>query len=155
MEFAVLIFGRMPIMKVRICPDCGERWWCIRCGYCHLCYPDFEPPAGVAVTPLGGRPKLPSQAVHLLEVIENRPSSTKCYLEARTMKALKSGEKVPSSGIYRILHSTPHIPVQRELYFEGSRFRGCDDCPGGVFFQLESPCVPGLPRMSELATAIC
>jgi len=54
------------IMKVRICPDCGERWWCVKCGYCHWCHPDFEPPAGVAVKPLGGSPTLPSQAVSLL-----------------------------------------------------------------------------------------
>ncbi len=141
-------------MKVTICPDCGERWWCVKCGYCHLCHPDFEPPAGIAVKPLGGSPTLPSQAVHLLEVIENR-RSLKSLLEARTMKALKSGEKVPSSGIYRVLHPIPHIPEERELYFEGSRFPECDVCPAGVFFRLESPCVPMLPRMSELATAIC
>jgi len=53
-------------MKVRICPDCGERWWCVKCGYCHWCHPDFEPPAGVAVKPLGGSPTLPSEAVSLL-----------------------------------------------------------------------------------------
>jgi len=51
------------IMKVKICPDCGERWWCVKCGYCHWCHPDFEPPAGVAVKPRGGSPTLPSQAV--------------------------------------------------------------------------------------------
>jgi hypothetical protein len=50
-------------MKVKICPDCGERWWCVKCGYCHWCHPDFEPPAGVAVKPRGGSPTLPSLAV--------------------------------------------------------------------------------------------
>src|SRR5579864_1601936 len=55
--------GGKAIMKVRICPDCGERWWCVKCGYCHWCNPDFEPPAGVAVKPRGGSPTLPSQAV--------------------------------------------------------------------------------------------
>jgi hypothetical protein len=23
-------------MNVKICPTCGERWWCIKCGYCHF-----------------------------------------------------------------------------------------------------------------------
>lgn len=53
-------------MKVKIYPDCGERWWCIKCGFCHWCHPDFEPPAGVAVKPRGGSPTLPSLAVGLL-----------------------------------------------------------------------------------------
>jgi hypothetical protein len=53
-------------MKVKICPDCGERWWCVKCGYCHRCHPDFEPPAGVAVEPRGGSPTLPSLAVTFL-----------------------------------------------------------------------------------------
>jgi heterodisulfide reductase subunit C len=21
-------------MKVKVCPACGERWWCVKCGYC-------------------------------------------------------------------------------------------------------------------------
>ena len=57
---------RTAIMKVKICPTCGERWWCVKCGYCHWCHPDFEPPAGVAVMPQGGSPTLPSLAVNLL-----------------------------------------------------------------------------------------
>src|SRR5579864_6772260 len=57
--------GRTAIMKVRTCPACGERWWCVKCGYCHWCHPDFEPPAGVAVMPRGGSPTLPSRAVDL------------------------------------------------------------------------------------------
>jgi hypothetical protein len=50
-------------MKVKTCPDCGERWWCVKCGYCHRCHADFEPPAGIAVRPRGGSPILPSQVV--------------------------------------------------------------------------------------------
>jgi hypothetical protein len=49
-------------MKVRICPTCGERWWCVKCGFCHRCYPDLEPPAGILLQPRGGSPTLPSQA---------------------------------------------------------------------------------------------
>ena len=72
------------------------------------------------------------------------------------MKVFKSGEKVPASGIYRVLHSTPHAAEQRELYFEGSRFPECQICPAGVLYRLESPCVAmGVPSMAELAAAVC
>ena len=72
------------------------------------------------------------------------------------MKALKSGEKVPASGIYRVLHSMPHAAEQREMYFEGSCFPGCQICPTGVLYRLESPCVPiTVPSMVGLATTAC
>jgi len=72
------------------------------------------------------------------------------------MKALKSGEKVPASGTYRVLHSVPHATEQRELYFEGSRFPECQICVAGVLYRLESPCVPmGVPVMTESAMAAC
>jgi hypothetical protein len=71
------------------------------------------------------------------------------------MKALKSGEKVPASGIYRVLHSTPHMSEQREMYFEGSRLPECPDCSAGVLYRLESPCVPmRLPLVVKLASAV-
>ena len=70
------------------------------------------------------------------------------------MRVLEPGQKVPSSGIYRVLHSAPHASEQRELYFEGSRFPECQVCPTGVLYRLESPCVPGaVPAMAELAMA--
>jgi len=72
------------------------------------------------------------------------------------MKVLKSGEKVPASGIYRVLHSLPHAGEQRELYFEGSSFPECQICPAGVLYRLESPCVPmAVPATAELAIAAC
>lgn len=72
------------------------------------------------------------------------------------MKALKSGEKVPASGVYRVLHSMPHATEQRELYFEGSRFPECQICQSGVLYRLDSPCVPiAQPAMTELVTAAC
>jgi len=72
------------------------------------------------------------------------------------MKVLKSGEKVPASGIYRVMHSTPHILEQREMYVEGSRLPNCEVCPGGVLYRLESPCVPRpVPVTIELASAVC
>jgi len=71
------------------------------------------------------------------------------------MKVLKSGDKVPASGIYRALHPTPHIAEQREMYFEGSRLPNCEVCPSGVLYRLESPCVPiAVPAVFELATAV-
>jgi hypothetical protein len=71
------------------------------------------------------------------------------------MKVLKSGEMVPASGIYRVLHSTPHLADQREMYFEGSRLPDCELCPGGVLYRLESPCVPlAVPAVLELASAV-
>ena len=72
------------------------------------------------------------------------------------MKALKSGERVPASGVYRVLHSLPHSAMPREMYFEGSRFPECPICPGGVLYRLESPCVPmAMPVLMELTTALC
>jgi hypothetical protein len=72
------------------------------------------------------------------------------------MKALKSGEKVPASGIYRVLHSTPHTVQQREMYFEGSRFPECNICSAGARYRLESPCVPtGVPMLAKLPSAVC
>jgi hypothetical protein len=72
------------------------------------------------------------------------------------MKALKSGEKVPASGIYRISHLVPHTGEQREMYFEGSRFPACNICAAGVYYRLESPCVPMTvaPKI-EFAGAVC
>lgn len=72
------------------------------------------------------------------------------------MKLLRSGEKVPASGIYRALHSMPHTAEQREMYFEGSRFPECEVCPADVLYRLESPCVPlAMPMVADLATAVC
>jgi hypothetical protein len=72
------------------------------------------------------------------------------------MKALKCGDKVPASGIYRLSHLLPHSGEQRQMYFEGSCFPPCRVCAAGVFYRLESPCVPMtvMPRI-ELASSAC
>lgn len=57
-------------------------------------------------------------------------------------KVFRSGEVVPASGIYLILHSIPHVVQQRELYVEGSHFPECTACPDGVRYRLSSPCIP-------------
>ena len=72
------------------------------------------------------------------------------------MKAFKCGEKVPVSGIYRVLHLLPHNAEQREMYVEGSPFPACKVCAAGVHYRLESPCVPmAVPALVELASAVC
>lgn len=72
------------------------------------------------------------------------------------MKALKYGDKVPVSGVYRVSHMLPHSSGQRELYFEGSHFQACKVCAGGVFYRLESPYVPmAAPVVAQLTTAVC
>jgi hypothetical protein len=57
------------------------------------------------------------------------------------LKTYWSGDKVPESGVYKALHSTPHRLVWRVLYFEGNRFHRCKLCPLGVLYRLEEPCV--------------
>jgi hypothetical protein len=53
-------------MKMKICPTCGERWWCVKCGCCHWRHPDLEPSAGVAIMPRECCPTLPSLAANFL-----------------------------------------------------------------------------------------
>lgn len=71
------------------------------------------------------------------------------------MTALKSGEKVPTSGVYRVLHSAPHDAMQREMFFEGSRFPECQWCQSGVLYRLESPCISVHGRPAQLLVAPC
>jgi hypothetical protein len=58
------------------------------------------------------------------------------------LKVHKSGDVVPQSGIYVVLHSTPHMLIDHQIYIEGSRFRGCRTCPLGVLYRLEEQCIP-------------
>jgi hypothetical protein len=53
----------------------------------------------------------------------------------------KTGDLAPVSGVYRALHSTPHTLIQREICREGGRFPGCNMCPLGVLYRLESRCL--------------
>ena len=72
------------------------------------------------------------------------------------MKAFKCGEKVPVSGIYRVVHLLPHSADQREMYVEGSRFPACKVCAEGMHYRLESPCVPmEVPALVDRASAFC
>lgn len=58
------------------------------------------------------------------------------------MKAFKCGERVSVSGVYRVSHLLPHPAEHREMYFEGSCFPACKICATGVYYRLESPCIP-------------
>ncbi len=44
-------------------------------------------------------------------------------------KTYKSGDTVPASGIYAVLHSTPHMMIERQMCVEGSQFGRCTVCP--------------------------
>jgi hypothetical protein len=59
----------------------------------------------------------------------------------RLGKTFQPGDPVSTSGVYSVLHSTPHSLVEREMFFEGGRFPLCPSCPDGVTYRLESPCV--------------
>jgi hypothetical protein len=67
-----------------------------------------------------------------------------------------SGDIVPTSGSYVVLHSTPHRMVQREIYVEGERFETCKLCPLGVLYRLEQSGVqrPLFANISQEMTAV-
>jgi hypothetical protein len=52
-----------------------------------------------------------------------------------------SGDSVPTSGSYVVLHSTPHRMVQRAIYVEGEKFEPCKLCPLGVLYRLDQSVV--------------
>jgi hypothetical protein len=54
-------------------------------------------------------------------------------------KTFKSGDMVPASGSYAVLHSTPHKLPQRSVHIEGDKFEPCRLCPLGVLYRLEQP----------------
>jgi hypothetical protein len=53
------------------------------------------------------------------------------------LNTFKSGDLVPASGSYAVLHSTPHKLPQRSVHVEGDRFEPCKLCPLGVLYRLE------------------
>jgi hypothetical protein len=58
------------------------------------------------------------------------------------LKMYKSGDVVPQSGVYVVLHSTPHMLIDHQIYIEGARFRGCRMCPLGILYRLEEQGIP-------------
>lgn len=71
----------------------------------------------------------------------------------RLTQTFQPGDSVPTSGVYSVLHSTPHTVIEREMFFEGGRFPACPNCPTGVAFRLESPCVSTRLPLAQLAWA--
>lgn len=72
------------------------------------------------------------------------------------LNTFKTGDEVPQSGVYAILHSTPHMLIGRQMCVAGSRFRGCRMCPFGVLYRLEEPCVPtAFPVLAGPGLAAC
>jgi hypothetical protein len=69
-------------------------------------------------------------------------------------RILKSGDRVPDTGVYHALHSTPHTLIQHEIHFEGSTFRSCRLCPLGVLYRLDSQCVSKFPILSAPVRAL-
>ena len=55
--------------------------------------------------------------------------------EERMAQEFKPGEKVPSSGVYRVLHAG-HRDHHEATLREGERFPNCTVCDHGVRFQL-------------------
>jgi hypothetical protein len=72
------------------------------------------------------------------------------------LKMYKSGDLVTQSGIYAVLHSTPHMLIDHQIYVEGARFRGCRMCPLGVLYRLEEQCVPtSSPNLAAQGLGAC
>ena len=80
-------------------------------------------------------------------VIERRTSMGK-------LKVFKPGDLVPKSGVYAVLHSTPHRLIEHEAYVEGSRFRGCRTCPLGVWYRLQAPYISVAPSFARRGLAV-
>jgi hypothetical protein len=72
------------------------------------------------------------------------------------LNTFKSGDVVPDSGVYTVLHSTPHKLIDRQMFVEGARFRSCSICPLGVLYRLEAQCVPtAFPVLNAHGWATC
>ncbi len=65
----------------------------------------------------------------------------------RGLKIFRSGDLVTESGLYAVLHSTPHALIHHAVHIEGAHFQGCKMCPMGVWYRLEASHVPWLERI--------
>ncbi len=69
-------------------------------------------------------------------------------------KIFRSGDLVIESGLYAVLHTTPHALIQHALHIEGARFQGCKMCPMGVWYRLEASHVPSSERTLPRSTLV-
>jgi len=60
----------------------------------------------------------------------------------KLLRVHRSGDRVLESGIYSVLHSTPHMLIEHQFNFEGGHFRPCRICPLGVLYRLKTRCAP-------------
>ena len=51
----------------------------------------------------------------------------------------KAGEKVPHSGIYKVIHDPPHVADHEVTCIYGKQFPPCDHCGLQVRFELVHP----------------
>ena len=74
----------------------------------------------------------------------------------RALRLFRSGDLVTESGMYAVLHSTPHTLIQHRSHIEGDRFQECKMCPMGVWYRLEAQHVRGSGRIPAHAqVAFC
>jgi hypothetical protein len=69
----------------------------------------------------------------------------------KTLRLFRSGDLVTQSGVYAVLHSTPHSLIEHAMHIEGTRFHECRMCPLGVWYRLEAPQVWTFERMLPYA----
>jgi hypothetical protein len=62
----------------------------------------------------------------------------------------KDGDLVTASGVYSVLHSTPHKLGEHATYVEGDRFESCRFCPLGVIYRLDEPLISIAPKSSRI-----
>jgi hypothetical protein len=65
----------------------------------------------------------------------------------KRLSLFRSGELVVESGVYAVLHSTPHALIQHVAHTEGDHFEECKMCPLGVWYRLEVSNVRTSERM--------
>jgi hypothetical protein len=58
------------------------------------------------------------------------------------LKFFKPGEVVPVSGVYLVLHSSPHTLISQQEYIAGARFPSCRLCPLGAWYRFEPQPIP-------------
>jgi hypothetical protein len=59
----------------------------------------------------------------------------------QAQRLFRSGDLVIESGVYAVLHSTPHSLIEHETHIQGARFGRCKFCPLGVWYRLEASCL--------------
>lgn len=72
----------------------------------------------------------------------------------REQRLYRSGELVTKSGVYAVLHSTPHSMIQHVAHVEGTHFKQCKLCPLGVWYRLDAPGVRAIDDAWSYAVTV-